>query len=340
MLVTPSANRVYADASVRLTRAELEVFDLTVLGGRLSDVGETTLGGVPYLTFTADDELSDADIRYLSNLSTCYALFRHENGRLEPIEVRRLDCLDDDLLTIQKYVGKTNEYFTKLLLNVTIASTTFAHEMLERPFRVLDPLCGRGTTLNQALMYGYHAAGLDLDGKDFEAYAAFIKTWLRRKRLKHTADVTQVRRDRKVVARRCDVNLGLDKDAYRAGDTRSLTVINADTTRAGEFFRPETFDVVVTDAPYGVQHGSHTARLRRDPVDLLTAAVPGWTRLLRPGGALGISWNTHVAERDTLAALLADAGLLIRDTAPYQQFRHRVDQAIARDLVVGVKPTP
>jgi tRNA G10 N-methylase Trm11 len=199
-------------------------------------------------------------------------------------------------------------------------------------------MCGRGTTLNQARMYGYHAAGIDLDVKDFDAYAAFVKTWLRRKRLKHTADVAQVRRDRKLIARRLDVTLGLDKDAYRAGDTRSLTVVNVDTTRAGEFFRPETFDAVVTDAPYGVQHGSTTTHLRRDPVDLLTAAVPGWARLLRPGGALGISWNTHVAERETLAELLDDAGLRVCDTTPYHQFRHRVDQAIVRDLIVGVRP--
>ena len=41
---------------------------------------------------------------------------------------------------------------------------------------MLDPLCGRGTTLNQALTYGYDAAGIDLDGKDFEAYSAFLQT--------------------------------------------------------------------------------------------------------------------------------------------------------------------
>ena len=44
--------------------------------------------------------------------------------------------------------------------------------MLTGRLTVFDPLCGRGTTLNQALMYGYDAAGLDVDGKDFEAYPA------------------------------------------------------------------------------------------------------------------------------------------------------------------------
>ena len=50
--------------------------------------------------------------------------------------------------------------------------------MLDRRLVVLDPLCGRGTTLNQALMYGYDAIGIDTDGKDFDIYSAFIRTWL------------------------------------------------------------------------------------------------------------------------------------------------------------------
>ena len=34
--------------------------------------------------------------------------------------------LDDDLITIPKYPGKTNEQFTKLLLNVTVLSSASA----------------------------------------------------------------------------------------------------------------------------------------------------------------------------------------------------------------------
>ncbi len=45
--------------------------------------------------------------------------------------LRRLDRYDDDLLTILKYPGKTNEQFTKLLLNVTLASSAFAGAALE-----------------------------------------------------------------------------------------------------------------------------------------------------------------------------------------------------------------
>jgi tRNA G10 N-methylase Trm11 len=247
---------------------------------------------------------------------------------------------DDDLITIQKYAGKTNEQFTKLLLNATLLASASAPDMLDRRIRVLDPLCGRGTTLNQALMYGYDAAGLDIDSKDFEAYQAFIVTWLKRKRLKHrVVESGPIRRERKVVGRRLRVELSSSKDEYKAGNAQSLDVVNADTTRAGEFFRPATFDVVVADAPYGVQHASRSAAqgLTRHPLALLTAAAPAWASLLRPGGALGISWNTYVASREEAAKILTDAGLTVRDSGPYLQLRHRVDQAIIRDILVATK---
>ena len=52
-------------------------------------------------------------------------------------------------------------------------------------------------------MYGFDAAtALDIDARDVEAYAVFIQRWLKDKRLKHRADFSPVRRDRKVVARR------------------------------------------------------------------------------------------------------------------------------------------
>jgi Putative RNA methylase family UPF0020 len=339
LLILPSANRVYASASTALTRAELEVFNRSVLGSRLSGVSEATIGGVPYVTFTADG-IDAADAALLANLSSIYALFGVEGDLLRPVELRPLARFDDDLITIPKYQGKTNEQFTKLLLNVTLLSSAFAPVMLERQFAVLDPLCGRGTTLNQALIYGFDAAGVDLDRSDFDAYAAFIQAWLKRKRLKHHAERGPLRRNRQVLGRRLQISLAADKDDYRAGVTQHLDVVNADTTRALDIFRPAAFDLIVADAPYGVQHGSRTQAkgLVRSPADLLAEAAPVWAALLRSGGACGIAWNTLVARRDAAATILADAGLEPLDTGPYLEFQHRVDQAIVRDILVARKP--
>ncbi len=366
-LVLPSHNRVYADAAPMLARAELAVFSAALPDGRIDaeSVAVTVIGGAPYITFEAD-ELSERDAAMLANLSSLYALFEVTGAPggelLRPVPLRRLDRLDDDLLTILKYSGKTNEQFTKMLLNVTLASSAFAGSAFVgepggRRLALLDPLCGRGTTLNQALMYGFDAYGSDIDRRDVEAYAVFIQRWLKDKRLKHQADFSPVRRDRQVVARRLLAEFAATKEEYKAGDVQRLEVIEADTTRIGEFFRKASADLVVTDLPYGVQHGSHASGraggdrargtdgtgdggrvLSRSPLELLTVAAPAWAKALRPGGALGISWNTLVARREDAAEALAGAGLEVLDSAPYRGFRHRVDQAITRDLLIARKP--
>ncbi|MDQ0382407.1 TRM11 family SAM-dependent methyltransferase [Amycolatopsis thermophila] len=338
ILLYPGANRVYADASAGLLRAELTVFG-EALRTPLSGIGERRVGGVTYVTFATETPLSEEDIALLSNLSSLYALFEFSGDLLRPLEIAPLDKLDSDLLTIQKYPGKTNELFTKLLLNVTLLSRAEPAGFLTRPLHVVDPLCGRGTTLNQAMMYGLDATGLDVDKRDFEAYERFVKTWLRQKRIKHTADSGPLRRHKHRLGQRLEISYALDKERWKAGDARRVMFFNADTLTTDELLKAASADIVVADAPYGVQHGSHQPdELARSPRDLLAAAVPVWERVLKPGGALGLSWNTHVAKRDEIAAILGRAGLEVRTGGPFEEFAHRVDQAILRDLIVARKP--
>jgi SAM-dependent methyltransferase len=342
LLLRPSANRVYAEAATQICAAELEVLSRAALAGRLGPVTAVTIGGIDYLTFDATP-LAEPDLAYLANVSAVYALFERVDGDLlRPVTLTSMDQFDDDLVTILKYPGKTNEQFTKLLLNVTVLSSAAAPDMLRRQLRVLDPLCGRGTTLNQALSYGYDAVGIDHDSKDFDAYEAFVKTYLQRKRIKHHAQVSAIRRERRVVGRRMTVALSPSRERYREGDTLTLDVVQADTTEAAAYVRTGTVDVIVTDAPYGVAHGSRSAAqgLRRRPLDLLADAVPVWARLLRPGGAMGIAWNTVVAKRVDMTATLQAAGLEVLDDGPYTRFSHRVDQSIIRDIVIARRPLP
>jgi SAM-dependent methyltransferase len=325
LLVAPSTNRVYADAAVGMTVAELAAFE-PVLSTAVHAPAPIKLGGVDYVGFSADP-LGERDIAYLSNLSSAYALFERVGDLLRPITLTPLAHFDDDLLTIQKYSGKTNEQFTKLLLNVTLLASSHATKMLDKRLVVCDPLCGRGTTLNQALMYGYDAIGIDSDGKDFDLYSAFIRTYCKRKRIKHQADVTPVRKDKRHLGRKLSMSI--------AGDT-TLTVFNAETTSAREFLKGGVADVIVTDLPYGVAHGSRTSDrgLSRSPLALLEAAVPVWSQLLQPGGAIGFSWNTHVASRADAAEVLSANGFKIHE---YAGFEHWVDQSITRDIVVARK---
>ena len=144
-------------------------------------------------------------------------------------------------------------------------------------------------------------------------------------------------RDRRTLGRRLSATFAADKDDYRAGIVQRLEVINADTTSLPDFFRPASVDLIVTDAPYGVQHGSRTKgkELSRSPLALIADNAPGWARVLRPGGAVGIAWNTNVASGDDAAAALEAAGLQVVSMPVGRSFAHRVDQAIRRDVILA-----
>jgi hypothetical protein len=183
-------------------------------------------------------------------------------------------------------------------------------------------------------MYGYDAVGVEIDGKDVEAYKLFLQTWLKRKRLKHTAELVPVRRQGRRAARRLEVTLAASKDDHKAGAVQKLTVIQGDTTQLEGLIRGGFADVLVADLPYGVAHGSYDDEggISRRPLDLLERAVPEWLPLLRPGAALGLSWNTKVGRRELAEDILLANGLEIVE---HQPLGHRVDQGIERDVVIA-----
>ena len=52
--------------------------------------------------------------------SATFALFEHVGELLRPIPLVSPQRWPDDLVTIQRYPGKTNEQFTRLLLNLAL----------------------------------------------------------------------------------------------------------------------------------------------------------------------------------------------------------------------------
>lgn len=357
MLLAPSANHVYAEQAAQLATAELAV---TAPGA--TDVRPTSLAGVDYLAFSHDS----LPATQLSAQSNALALFELAPGNLlGPIELPHTDVMDSDLVTIPKYRGKTNELFTRLLTHVTISQITHSPSAQPQPgntqLNILDPLAGRGTTLLTAWTCGHNAFGVEIDEKAFEQFAGFMKTYLRRKRLKHSADVAPVRREGKLVGRRFDATAqpGVathGHDAVVGADELSMTVFTGDTRDSAKLFGKRKFDAIITDAPYGVVHGasdSPTPRGKgqrktantgdrghggrdRSPAALLRQAIPIWAGQLRSGGALGVAWNTYGLDRDELAAICAGAGLTVRNEGPWLDFAHRVDSSIKRDLMVAV----
>ncbi|MDP1792617.1 MAG: hypothetical protein Q8K63_00660 [Acidimicrobiales bacterium] len=272
------------------------------------------IAGADYLNFDADN----LDLAAVARLSVLFALFERRGDALVPVELPAVDRYDDDLLTIPRYTGKTNEQFTKLLLNVTVPDGG--------PVTVLDPMAGRGTTLHQAVMYGWDAVGVEIDKKDCEAYRTFFATWLKNKRLPHKA---------KLEKHRWSVEFAADRPALDAGHGRTAVMINGDSRGLDAYVKKNSVDAIVTDLPYGVRHGSEGERRDRSPLGLLDASLDSWTRVVRPGGAIGVAFNTFTCPRVDLIGLFESYELEVFDQGAYRQLEHRVDQSINRDVVVS-----
>ncbi len=323
LLRSPSSNRVYNDSA-----AELAAGELAICAPFANNISQLKIAGVDYLGFTSEN----IDTGLLASQSSALALFEKIGDLLAPIELPEIDVFSDDLVTIPKYQGKTNEQFTRLLLNVTL-SVVSSNPNDNR--QILDPLSGRGTTLSSAWLAGHDGFGIEADEKSFEAMASFMKTWLRRKRLKHQAKITPVRRNGKIIGKRFDAEVKI------AGKDFVMTVFTGDTRDSAKLFGKKKFDAIITDAPYGVVHGANSdvygkfSTRDRSPAALLKEAIPIWSSQLRKGGALGLSWNTYGLAREELAEIMEKANLEVQDSPDWQRFAHRVDSAIKRDLMVG-----
>jgi hypothetical protein len=333
ILLAPSANRVYASEANRLLAAELKI----MLGAHDHPAIEpVAVAGIEYLA-VATDSLDEQIMLALGRLSGFYAAFQREQDRLRPIEVNTPDLFDDDLVTIPKYAGKTNEQFTRLLINVTLASM---RRPIDGPVSILDPLCGRGTTLSTAMMLGCNAAGVEAELRAVEAYAAYLRTYWRRKRLKHSLELNPVRREGKIIGKRLEAEVM----PVRGNRPIAVTVFSGDTRQSAVLFGKRRFDAVLADAPYGVVHGSQTdvrgvsGKRDRSAAGLISDALSVWAGQLKTGGALGLSWNAIGLRRERLLDMLAGAGLEPLDFGPYRDFEHRVDSSIRRDVVVAIKP--
>lgn len=338
LLLKASANRVYGEAAFALGQAELAVLDDAVLHLGLS-VERTTLGGVDYLVAEHEEPLTAEAVRLLSNLSSLHALYAVDGSLLRPLPIEPLVVVGEDLTTIQRYQGKTNEAFTHLLVNLALAAGGRFHDLLSgQRLRLLDPACGRGTTLNRAAVYGLDACGLELDQRDVESYTVFLLTYLKDHRYKHKLEQAKLRKGRDRTAHRITVTYGASKDRT---SHRVVDVVHDDTRLARGHFKDRSMDLLVCDLPYGVQHGAHgDGATSRGPARLLEEALPVWFELLRPGSGVVLAWNRRTLGRDELEHRVTDAAFELVAPEGDERFSHRVDQAIQRDVLVARRPAP
>lgn len=339
ILYHPGHNRVYYEESKRFCLYELAALCQRA-GLTLEEVQLARIGGVDYITFACPEPLEGRAIQDLFHLSFLYALFeRTGDGLLRPVAAPDFRALDPGISSMLKYTGKTNELFTRTMVNLAVSA---ADPPRNERIRLLDPVAGKGTTLFEAASCGYDAYGVEIgDSVVAEAYH-FFKQYLERARMKHTFHKERVSGPHKsFTATRYSFRYAADKEAFKGDSALTLELVAGDSAHADTYFRRESFHVLVGDLPYGVQHGNVTGQkqnaLTRNPKELVSRCLPGWRAVLKTGGALVLSWNCQVLPRQALAQIMREAGFTVLEDEAYSHFSHRVDQSIQRDVIVARK---
>jgi hypothetical protein len=334
--LTPQRSTQYTNMVEALASPELLA---SPLGAAINAIIPTTLAGQPYLLVdlldgdsTGGDESAGMMMPILSRLgatSEAYLYFERigdvQGPLLRPLEPQFQPFIPLQMTEARRYKGKTNEIFTRVLLNIAIFAGAYADQYCGR-LRVLDPLAGGGTTLFQALADGYDAFGIEVSKQDVETTAVFVKQYLNSEHIPYKELDERGRR----AGRRYQFEIG------SKGATRLLVLAHGDSVQANLHMQEVPggphMHAIVGDLPYGIQHfGEITA--------LLQKTLPVWESLLFPGGTLALAWNATRVERASMIALIQRyTNLTIRDDGPYHQLAHTVDRVIKRrDIVVGVK---
>lgn len=344
ILQYPGHNWVYYHAADQLALAELEIAG-TSFDAEIRSLEIKTIANLRYIHFSTKSELSQRDLNILSKLSFVFALFKIESFEVEPIALMPIELpsdfrLDPKISTLLKYRGKTNELFTRMMLNIAVHSSDFN---FDEKLELLDPVSGKGTTLFEATTFGYDAYGIEVEGNALQEGQVFFKKFLEEERIKHTRSSRVIfKKQDSAPAEITEFEYALSKAEFKDEKTRSkLAMVHGAAAEAYNYFKKERFHVIVGDLPYGIQHGNKAGKIygspTRNPVELITECIPAWKKVLKEGGTIVLAWNSHVMTRKKMARFFEEHDLEVLNHSPYDNIEHRVDASIKRDVIVVKK---
>ena len=330
-LLKPHANSRYQAEALKLAASEMTL--LLEKGGVYADARPERAAGADWLTFEST-RLDEVQTALLGRAAHIYVLFeRAESGALTPLCGHADAYLGDDLPAVLKYKGKTNETFTDYLINLALCASDF---MPGEPLTLADPMCGRGTTLFAAVNRGWHAVGADRDAAAVDEAEKYFKRYLEYHKIKHTASEKSLTQNGKEAARLHVFEFANTPAHFKAGERRTLTLTALDGAKLNAARKKESVHLIAADLPYGVQHapgGKKGVSLE----DMLYDVLPVWTRTLKRGGAMALSFNVNTLAPDMVRGMMAECGLDVMDAPAYCGLEHWVEQAITRDAAVAVK---
>ena len=270
----------------------------------------------------------------ISELSFVLGIFEQKNELLKPIAKTNIEFVNNNISSLLKYSGKTNEYFTKLMINIA-ANLIDKNENIN----LLDPICGKGTSLYEGLIKGYNCYGIEIASKVVEEIFIFLKKFLEKERYKFNSKKEKFSGENKSFkAEKFIFEINKNKENK---DFKHFEVVSANTFFTDKIYKKSFFDIIVGDLPYGVKHSNISNEKQnsftRNPKELLEKSLDSWKNVLNENGILVISWNTFLLKREDFKNLLTSKGFKVIENENLLSFEHRVDQAINRDIIVAKK---
>ena len=299
VLISPRAEAAFFAQTLKVAQAELS----GVPG--VDQIAHHSIGEMHFLHIDSDDPQA------LLRLSFAHGLFEVDGDQFRPIDSKAGFALHPDFVWGEKYRGKTNETLTQLLINLSL-------QLIEPKdgLRLLDPMCGRGTSLLWAMRYGISSVGIEQDPSVLPQTHRGLKKWTKLHRTKHKLSDGWVQKTNKQ---------GTGKFLQFETET-AMRLIIGDTCNAHDLTQRKPFDLLVTDVPYGVQHmGGKDAR---SPLETLRRAAPAWAQCLAPGGVMAIAFNANIPKRAELIDAFEGLDVMELDVS------HRMSEAILRDVLL------
>lgn len=343
ILQNPGHNRVYYNLAAKLALAELKLV-VDRLSSKCDDIKIIEIENIRYLSFEADNELLEDDLLILSHLSFVFAIYILEKNAdkvlLVPVKKGEYQYLDDKIGSLLKYPGKTNELFTRMMINVALLSSNFSYS---DKIKLLDPVSGKGTTLFEGAVFGYDVYGIDIEPKSIHDATVFFKKYLEKERVKHTFVKRQILGKSKSEAISINefVFSGSKEDFKAQENLKTLGLVCGNSHDAYKYFKKEMFNIIVGDLPYGIYHGNTTDKrkpsITRNPSELLNDCLPEWLMVLKKGGVVVVAWNSFVVSRFKLSKIFTNNGFEVLSSPIYDEFEHMVDKSIKRDILVAKK---
>lgn len=335
LLIKPIGNIPYFETMKKMCVYEASIM-FQAIGVEAITIDVKKVGQASYMMFELEASLNDHQLKQIASLSFYYTIFAiDENEHWHPDHNSYANFFGNDLSVRLKYNGKTNESFTRMMINVGLFSSKF-HQLDK--ISLLDPMCGRGTTLFEGLVLGCDVYGVDQHKQSIHELHNYFSRYLKEGKYKHQMTKGKALMNGKNLGEQSHFITGDSKEALKKKSGQQLKVLCGDTRSTNQFIKKNSIHLIVTDLPYGVQHIGKDEKVSiRDLDRLLDASIKSWKQVLKSGGAMVISWNTYTNSRVTIAKALEAHGLHVVEGEAYVNFEHRVSQAINRDLIVAVK---